>query len=96
MLVVLVLGTAPAHLLSKGSLPFLRLPSVFVELPIVMPPAVAVLALLAAFGRKGLLTGMSTRPVIRGYPLLHPRDAGPFGQERRLVLKSRCRYEYIS
>ena len=55
MLLVVVLGTALAYLLTLGRFRLLRLFTVFVELPIVMPPAVAGLALLAAFGRQGLL-----------------------------------------
>ena len=58
MVIVVLFGTALAHVLSLGRFPALRVFSVFVELPIVMPPAVAGLALLAAFGRQGLLSGV--------------------------------------
>src|SRR5690606_29307165 len=41
--------------LARYRFPFKRLLSVLVELPIVMPPVVAGLALLSAFGRRGLI-----------------------------------------
>jgi molybdate transport system permease protein len=65
MLIVVVFGTALAYLLSQGRFPFFRFFSVFVELPIVMPPAVAGLALLMAFGRQGLLAGVLPNAGIR-------------------------------
>lgn len=52
---ILILGTPLALLLAYRDFPGKRLLAVFVELPIVMPPVVAGLALLAAFGRRGLL-----------------------------------------
>lgn len=54
-LLILVFGTALAFALARYEFPFKSLLSVFVEIPIVMPPVVAGLALLAAFGRRGLL-----------------------------------------
>lgn len=48
-------GTPLAYLLARRNFPFKRLISVLVELPIVLPPAVAGLALLITFGRRGLL-----------------------------------------
>ncbi|MDZ4768061.1 MAG: ABC transporter permease [Chloroflexota bacterium] len=48
-------GTALAYLLARRRIPFSRLIGVLVELPIVLPPAVAGLALLIAYGRRGLL-----------------------------------------
>lgn len=65
MLIVIVFGTALAFLLSQGRFPLLRVFSVFVELPIVMPPAVAGLALLIAFGRQGLLAAVFPNANIR-------------------------------
>jgi molybdate transport system permease protein len=65
MLIVVVFGTALAYLLSQGRFPLFRALSVFVELPIVMPPAVAGLALLAAFGRQGLLAGLMGQTRLR-------------------------------
>ena len=65
MLIVVVLGTALAYLMAHAEFPLKRLLTVFVELPIVMPPAVAGLALLAAFGRQGLLGGLLLRAGVR-------------------------------
>ena len=65
MLIVVVLGTALAYVLAYAEFPLKRLLTVFVELPIVMPPAVAGLALLAAFGRQGLLGGLLLRAGVR-------------------------------
>jgi molybdate transport system permease protein len=51
--VTLVLGTPLAYILSRGSFPGRPLVDAIVDLPIVVPPAVAGLALLLAFGRNG-------------------------------------------
>jgi len=50
----LLLGTPLAYVLARWSFPLKRLVMVLVELPVVLPPAVAGLALLVAFGRRGL------------------------------------------
>ena len=55
MLLVLLLGTPLAYLLARAEFPLKRLLTAFVEIPIVLPPVVAGLALLSAFGRRGLL-----------------------------------------
>lgn len=55
ILVILLFGTPLAYLLARQDFRFKKLLAVFVELPIVMPPVVAGLALLAAFGRRGIL-----------------------------------------
>lgn len=55
LLLTLVFGTALAFILARRRFPFKRIISVLVELPIVLPPAVAGLGLLIAFGRRGLL-----------------------------------------
>jgi molybdate transport system permease protein len=55
MSLVLLLGTPLAYLLARVEFPFKRLLTIFVEIPIVLPPVVAGLALLSAFGRRGLL-----------------------------------------
>jgi len=55
MILVVLLGTPLAFLLARVTFPLKRLLTVFVELPIVLPPVVAGLALLSAFGRRGLL-----------------------------------------
>jgi molybdate transport system permease protein len=54
MVGIVLLGTPLALMLARFQFPFKRILSVFVELPIVMPPVVAGLALLMAFGRRGL------------------------------------------
>jgi molybdate transport system permease protein len=53
--VVLALGTPLAWWLSRASGPGARAVEILVALPVVIPPAVAGIALLLAFGRRGLL-----------------------------------------
>lgn len=55
VLLVVLLGTPLAYFMARHHFPFKRLLTVFIELPIVMPPVVAGLALLSAFGRRGLV-----------------------------------------
>lgn len=55
MLVVVVVGTPFALLLARRRSTVLRVIDTFVELPIVLPPVVAGVAMLMAFGRNGLL-----------------------------------------
>jgi molybdate transport system permease protein len=55
-LVVLV-GTPAAYVLATRRFPGRSLAVVLVELPLVLPPAVAGIGLIAAFGRLGLLGG---------------------------------------
>jgi molybdate transport system permease protein len=52
---ILVFGTPAAFLLASRRFPGHALAVTLVELPLVLPPAVAGIALLAAFGRLGLL-----------------------------------------
>jgi molybdate transport system permease protein len=52
---ILLLGTPAAYLLATRRFPGRTLLVTLVELPLVLPPAVAGLGLLAAFGRLGLL-----------------------------------------
>ena len=52
---VLLVGTPAAYLLAMRRFPGRSLVVSLVELPLVLPPAVAGIALLAAFGRVGLL-----------------------------------------
>jgi molybdate transport system permease protein len=52
--VVVLLGTPVAYLLASRSFAGKRLIEVLVDLPMVLPPTVAGLALLMAFGRAGL------------------------------------------
>jgi molybdate transport system permease protein len=53
--IVLALGTPTAWVLASHRFPGRSLVVTLVELPIVLPPAVAGIGLLAAFGRMGLL-----------------------------------------
>jgi molybdate transport system permease protein len=54
-LLILAFGTPAAYVLARHRFRGRRLLIALVELPLVLPPAVAGLALLAAFGRRGLL-----------------------------------------
>jgi molybdate transport system permease protein len=54
---IIVIGTPVAYLLATRSFRGRTLAITLVELPLVMPPAVAGIALLAAFGAGGLLGG---------------------------------------
>jgi molybdate transport system permease protein len=54
MLLTLLVGTPLAYFLARREFAGKRLISVFVELPVVLPPAVAGLGLLVTFGRRGL------------------------------------------
>ena len=55
ILLIFLFGTPMAYHLARMSSPIKKIITVFVELPIVMPPVVAGLALLSTFGRRGLL-----------------------------------------
>jgi molybdate transport system permease protein len=55
--IILLVGTPFAYLLALGRFPLRGLLNTLVELPIVLPPAVAGLALLVTFGRRGWLGG---------------------------------------
>ncbi len=61
-ILVLLLGTPTAYLLASRRFPGRSLCITLVELPLVLPPAVAGIGLLAAFGRFGLL-GSTLRSV---------------------------------
>ena len=54
-LAAIVLGTPLAYLLARRRFRFKRLLDSLIDLPIVLPPSVAGVALLMAFGRRGLL-----------------------------------------
>jgi molybdate transport system permease protein len=58
VLIVLALGTPLAWTLARSSSRFARIIETAVQLPIVIPPAVAGVALLLAFGRRGLFAGL--------------------------------------
>lgn len=55
VLLAIVLGTPLAFTLARWKFPGKSLIELLVDLPVVMPPSVAGLALLIAFGRQGLL-----------------------------------------
>ena len=52
---IIIVGTPVAHLLGTRSFPGRSVLLTFLELPLVLPPAVAGIGLFAAFGRMGLL-----------------------------------------
>lgn len=52
---ILLIGTPTAYLIGRSTFRGRALAITLVELPLVLPPAVAGLALLAAFGQRGLL-----------------------------------------
>jgi molybdate transport system permease protein len=55
IVVIALLGTPLAYLLARRDFPGKAVVGVLVQLPLVLPPAVAGLALLVTFGRRGLL-----------------------------------------
>jgi molybdate transport system permease protein len=55
MAIVITLGTPLAYLLARRRFPGAAAIEALVDLPIVLPPAVAGIALLVAFGRNGLV-----------------------------------------
>lgn len=55
LLLTALFGTPLAFIFARRRFPFKHLLNVMIELPIVLPPAVAGLALLITFGRRGLL-----------------------------------------
>jgi molybdate transport system permease protein len=55
MVIVVALGTPLAYLLARRRIPGAAAIEALVDLPIVLPPAVAGIALLVAFGRNGLV-----------------------------------------
>ena len=55
VMLIVLFGTPLAYFMARHQFPLKRLLTVFIELPIVMPPVVAGLALLSAFGRRGLI-----------------------------------------
>lgn len=56
-LMIIFFGTPVALLLARRRFPLRRLIDTLIDLPTVLPPAVAGLALLMAFGRRGMLGG---------------------------------------
>ncbi len=59
--VIVLLGTPLAWLLARSTRRMLRWAELAMQLPVVLPPAVAGVALLLAFGRRGLIGGWLDR-----------------------------------
>ena len=57
LVITLVFGTPVAYILARRQFPGKILVDLLVDLPIVLPPTVAGVALLVAFGRRGVLGG---------------------------------------
>lgn len=57
IIAIILLGTPLAYIFARWQFRGKRIANVLIELPIVMPPAVAGLALLLTFGRRGLIGG---------------------------------------
>jgi molybdate transport system permease protein len=55
MAIILVVGTPAAFVLARAEFPAKRLVNTLVDIPAVLPPSAAGIALLLAFGRMGLL-----------------------------------------
>ncbi len=55
VVLTVLLGTPLAFVLARGAFPFRSFIDACVDVPMVLPPAVAGIALLIAFGRQGLL-----------------------------------------
>jgi molybdate transport system permease protein len=55
MAVILIVGTPAAYVLARADFPGKRLVDTLVDIPAVLPPSAAGIALLLAFGRMGLL-----------------------------------------
>ncbi len=53
-ILIILFGTPVAYALAKQRVPFQRVVDTLIDLPTVLPPAVAGVALLMAFGRRGL------------------------------------------
>ncbi|MEW5960226.1 MAG: ABC transporter permease [Chloroflexota bacterium] len=56
--VTVIFGTPVAYLLARHNFPFRRALDTLLDLPTVLPPAVAGVALLMAFGRRGIIGGL--------------------------------------
>jgi molybdate transport system permease protein len=57
LLIIVAVGTPIAWVLARVRFPGRNLVDALIDLPIILPPAVAGIALLSAFGRRGLLGG---------------------------------------
>ncbi len=101
---ILVFGTPAAFLLASRRFPGHALAITLVELPLVLPPAVAGIGLLAAFGRLGLLgssldafgislpftqSAVTDRRRLRRKPALHPPGDRRLRGDRTPILPPR-------
>ncbi|MBI2761775.1 MAG: molybdate ABC transporter permease subunit [Chloroflexi bacterium] len=57
LMIVVALGTPLAYVLARSRFPGKRILDTLIDLPIVLPPVVAGVALLMAFGRRGVFGG---------------------------------------
>lgn len=71
MAIILLLGTPFAYLIARNTSWILRIVDSLIELPIVLPPVVAGVAMLMAFGRQGVLG-----PVLQAVGIGLPFTAG--------------------
>ena len=55
LVAIVAVGTPIAYLLARSRFPGDRVVDALIDLPIILPPAVAGIALLTAFGRRGIL-----------------------------------------
>lgn len=53
--IIVVIGTPVAYSLARNRVPYRRVVDTLIDMPTVLPPAVAGVALLMAFGRRGIL-----------------------------------------
>ena len=84
---IVFVGTPVAYLLATRAFPGRSIAITLVELPLVMPPAVAGIALLAAFGAGGLLGDDARR---RGDRAAVHRVGGRAGRRRSWRRRSTC------
>ena len=56
-IIAVIAGTPVAYLLARRNFPGKSVVDAFIDLPILIPPSVAGIALLLAFGRRGLIGG---------------------------------------
>lgn len=57
VIIIIIIGTPVAYMISRSESKILKVLDVFIELPIILPPIVAGVAMLMAFGRQGILGG---------------------------------------
>ena len=57
-MIIILAGTPLAYSQARGQFRYSRLVDTFIDLPLVLPPAVAGVALLMTFGRRGILGGV--------------------------------------